>query len=159
MLRFLGSQRVGHDWATELNWTQLNRIRNSPYLPPSSLWQPPSYPLLLHFIILYTSYKWHYLVFVLLRLAYSTYVLPFHLHCHKWQDFLLSSFFWRLNNILQNVQLTLEQHVCELPGSTYTHLLFFFPKSNVHYLWLVESEHANLGNGQLTVKLCGISNC
>ena len=24
MLRFMGSQRVGHDWATELNWTELN---------------------------------------------------------------------------------------------------------------------------------------
>ena len=24
VLRFLGSQRVGHDWATELNWTELN---------------------------------------------------------------------------------------------------------------------------------------
>ena len=24
MLRFTGSQRVGHDWATELNWTELN---------------------------------------------------------------------------------------------------------------------------------------
>ena len=24
MLRFVGSQRVGHDWATELNWTELN---------------------------------------------------------------------------------------------------------------------------------------
>ena len=24
-LRFIGSQRVGHDWATELNWTELNR--------------------------------------------------------------------------------------------------------------------------------------
>ena len=23
VLRFLGSQRVGHDWATELNWTEL----------------------------------------------------------------------------------------------------------------------------------------
>ena len=22
MLRFMGSQRVGHDWATELNWTE-----------------------------------------------------------------------------------------------------------------------------------------
>ena len=26
MLRFMGSQRVGHDWATELNWTELNWI-------------------------------------------------------------------------------------------------------------------------------------
>ena len=24
VLRFTGSQRVGHDWATELNWTELN---------------------------------------------------------------------------------------------------------------------------------------
>ena len=24
MLRFMGLQRVGHDWATELNWTELN---------------------------------------------------------------------------------------------------------------------------------------
>ena len=28
MLRFMGSQRVGHDWATELNWTELK----SPYV-------------------------------------------------------------------------------------------------------------------------------
>ena len=25
VLRFVGSQRVGHDWATELNWTELKR--------------------------------------------------------------------------------------------------------------------------------------
>ena len=25
MLQFMGSQRVGHDWATELNWTELYR--------------------------------------------------------------------------------------------------------------------------------------
>ena len=25
MLQFMGSQRVGHDWATELNWTELKR--------------------------------------------------------------------------------------------------------------------------------------
>ena len=25
VLRFMGSQRVGHDWATELNWTELNQ--------------------------------------------------------------------------------------------------------------------------------------
>ena len=26
MLRFMGSQRVGHDWATELNWSELNQL-------------------------------------------------------------------------------------------------------------------------------------
>ena len=29
MLRFMGSQRVGHDWATELNWTSHNHC-NTP---------------------------------------------------------------------------------------------------------------------------------
>ena len=27
MLWFMGSQRVRHDWATELNWTKLKRVR------------------------------------------------------------------------------------------------------------------------------------
>ena len=26
VLRFMGSQRVGHDWTTELNWTEINII-------------------------------------------------------------------------------------------------------------------------------------
>ena len=26
VLRFMGSQRVGHDWATELNWTELSTL-------------------------------------------------------------------------------------------------------------------------------------
>ena len=31
MLRFMGSQRVGHDWSTELNWTDYQRIhKNNP---------------------------------------------------------------------------------------------------------------------------------
>ena len=29
VLRFMGSQRVGHDWATELNWTELNLLITS----------------------------------------------------------------------------------------------------------------------------------
>jgi len=28
-LRFMGSQRVGHDWTTELNWTELKRLSSS----------------------------------------------------------------------------------------------------------------------------------
>ena len=31
MLRFMGSQRVGHDWVTELNWTELKPQRNASY--------------------------------------------------------------------------------------------------------------------------------
>ena len=29
VLRFMGSQRVGHDWATELNWTELILLWNN----------------------------------------------------------------------------------------------------------------------------------
>ena len=29
MLRFMGSQRVGHNWATELNWTQWHMMLNT----------------------------------------------------------------------------------------------------------------------------------
>ena len=28
VLRFMGSQRVGHDWATELNWTDIDTYNN-----------------------------------------------------------------------------------------------------------------------------------
>ena len=41
MLWFMGSQRVGHNWVTELNWTEMNRgtVASSHYwlLSPSSL--------------------------------------------------------------------------------------------------------------------------
>ena len=33
MLQFMGSQRVGHDWVTELNWTEENQ--ESEYIGPS----------------------------------------------------------------------------------------------------------------------------
>ena len=50
VLRFMGSQRVGHDWATELNWTELKVTSESfpcsnhigfgapVYSTPSKLW-------------------------------------------------------------------------------------------------------------------------
>ena len=40
VLRFMGLQRVGHDWATELNWT-----KTPLYLPNShkSFWRKPSF--------------------------------------------------------------------------------------------------------------------
>ena len=33
VLRFMGSQRVGHDWVTELNWTELNWIELTVFVP------------------------------------------------------------------------------------------------------------------------------
>ena len=51
VLRFMGSQKVGHDWANELNWTQLNSPipvhfsslipRMSHSLLPSLVWPLP----------------------------------------------------------------------------------------------------------------------
>ena len=32
MLQSMGSQRVGHDWATELNWTELRELRDVDWL-------------------------------------------------------------------------------------------------------------------------------
>ena len=38
VLQFMGSQRVGHDWATELNWTELNWWE--PQIPSSNpIWE------------------------------------------------------------------------------------------------------------------------
>jgi len=34
VLRFVGSQRVGHDWATELNWTDRRQWHPTPVLLP-----------------------------------------------------------------------------------------------------------------------------
>ena len=44
VLRFMGSQRVGHNWATELNWTELNILSENwmSYLPISLYWRPVS---------------------------------------------------------------------------------------------------------------------
>ena len=39
VLWFMGSQRVGHDWATELNWTELIVRDSAQNIPPGSLTQ------------------------------------------------------------------------------------------------------------------------
>ena len=38
MLQFMGSQRVGHDWATELNWTELTLFPLFPHIFPMKWW-------------------------------------------------------------------------------------------------------------------------
>ena len=38
MLQFMGSQRVGHDWDTELNWTSLERVHSTLFCNFASLW-------------------------------------------------------------------------------------------------------------------------
>ena len=38
VLRFMGSQRVGHDWATELNWIECSRSFHGGFLPLGVDW-------------------------------------------------------------------------------------------------------------------------
>ena len=40
VLRFMGSQRVRHDWVTELNWTEFQDIYNHPKRNPASSHSP-----------------------------------------------------------------------------------------------------------------------
>ena len=48
VLRFMGSQRVGHEWATELNW-MLDRVSVNIFIPFSD----KLYPILLYFLLPY----------------------------------------------------------------------------------------------------------
>ena len=41
VLRFMGSQRVGHNWVTEMNWTELNWTERSLNLAIRSSWSEP----------------------------------------------------------------------------------------------------------------------
>ena len=60
MLQFMGSQRVGHDWVTELNWTDdkptaniiLNdqKLKAFPLNPGTKQWCAPS-PLLFNIVL------------------------------------------------------------------------------------------------------------
>ena len=38
VLRFMGSQRVGHDWAAELNWTPRIAMKEEKFLSYRSIW-------------------------------------------------------------------------------------------------------------------------
>ena len=43
VLRFMGSQRVGHDWATELNWTELVELSSKNLTKASHPWFFPPF--------------------------------------------------------------------------------------------------------------------
>ena len=47
ILQSMGSQEVGHDWATDLNWTDVNRTYPYPVLPAQYSPKFPSPPALL----------------------------------------------------------------------------------------------------------------
>ena len=65
VIRFMGSQRVGHDWATELNWTELIHIFFLPPEPscppfPSRLLQSNNFNIFLMKIIKDRSMIYHW---------------------------------------------------------------------------------------------------
>ena len=74
-------------------------LNNSPFLPPHSLWQPPSSFCFYEFdYFIFTSYKWNHTIFAFLWLVNFTLqdFLKVHPCCDMCQDFLI---FLRLNNI------------------------------------------------------------
>ena len=58
MLRFMESQRVGHDWATELNWTELidgkTKVQELKYISKNFC----RYPLKVGIKLIFLSYQW-----------------------------------------------------------------------------------------------------
>ena len=55
LLRFIGSQRVGHDWATKLNWTELNPIHEGSVLKN---WSSPHLHMSLHWGLSFNTWIW-----------------------------------------------------------------------------------------------------
>ena len=88
VLQSMGSQRVGHDWATELNWTEVSillptylwhlsmsivlstylpivSIFPSTYLPITSIYGSTYLPMTsIHLCIFLSTYLWHLSVYV-----------------------------------------------------------------------------------------------
>ena len=77
VLQFMGSQRVRHNWANELNWSivnqwYFNKYILNPKLPPCSL------PEFLQISIISLSAILLYFVHVLLYLFNSAFILPYY---------------------------------------------------------------------------------
>ena len=91
VLRFMGSQRVGHDWATELNWTELNWMWLNPWI--FLLWQEVFMP---HGMFYPSSIRVATVIAVIywgLTLNQALkYITLFDLHNSK--GLILISFFW-----------------------------------------------------------------
>ena len=60
VLRFMGSQRVGHDWATELNWTDVKYQCTEKSTEQKTLWSGSliSYIIYYHFWTYQTLISW-----------------------------------------------------------------------------------------------------
>ena len=79
MLWFMGWQRVGHDWATELNWTE--SVNPFFLIYPSQSFSFGNCKFVFNVSVLYadsfyflldSSYKWYHTIFVFLCLTYFT---------------------------------------------------------------------------------------
>ena len=68
MLQSMRSQRVGHDWVTDLNWTEFTLIHR-----PTS---PGSYAIFLFIASTFTFTNWHINNWVFFLLWLSLFILP-----------------------------------------------------------------------------------
>ena len=64
VLRFMVSQRVGHDWATELNWTEelARGCHSVPSSCPLLMSEASFIPLYVNKVLFHVSFKWSSLV-------------------------------------------------------------------------------------------------
>ena len=117
MMWFIGSQRVRHDWATELNWTSRNlRI----------LWTPsPSMDT--HYDLLYTCFfitilflQWTFTLHFLFFLSFFSPFLPFFLFCFIAVQSLCRV--WLCDPV-----------DCSTPGFPDLHHLLEFAQTHVHW--------------------------
>ena len=95
VLQFMGSQRVGHDWVTELNWYLW------PYMMAKSGWSFSTGCLILCktiiiFILIFTSYLLSLLCFTYIISFYSTHLQDTYYYTHFADDKSDS----KLNNLL-----------------------------------------------------------
>ena len=96
MLWFMGSQRVGHDWVTELNWTEAVLTCVSPYVPMFPASEMMFLPLSQFFLRIFLSKKSHWFIHIFLDVRM---VVTVSMHCksksrnEKSPGHLLSTFF------------------------------------------------------------------
>ena len=76
VLWFMGSQWFGHDWITELNWTELkyNRMLGQRGMDTGFCWKACSYSLLVHFALIILAF---FLFFAYTRQGHNLQVFVF----------------------------------------------------------------------------------
>ena len=131
MLEFMGSQRVGHDWATELNWTESEFCHHQNWSK----------------ILIWTCHCFRFPICYRKKLGYSSQLVVFFViqsisvfldflgYCYHLPSFFIQYWFMPINSIHQS---HLVFHVCFFLLLTLPWLVFLpFPALPVQFLFLL----------------------